>query len=127
MEAHDDAILLYGGGTLGVININNIKSAIARPYVGYYPKIWEKAAALFESVCRNHGFADGNKRTAVLLLDVLLENSGYKLNSLSEEDTNDTLEELAVNVASGQLEKSQIEQWFYARVIKIESDACDSD
>lgn len=113
-EAHDTA-LTYGG-TPGVINLHLIESAIARPYSGYYRQIWKKAASLFESVCRNHGFTDGNKRTAVLLLDLLIERSGYELISLEDEDLNDAIENLAVDVANGILEVGQIEEWFRIRI-----------
>jgi death-on-curing protein len=41
--------------------------------------IEEKAAALTEALARNHGFVDGNKRTAVYAMDLLLTRSGYKL------------------------------------------------
>ena len=67
------------GGRAGVINLKSIKSAIARPYSGYYPAIRRKAAALVESMVGNHGFADGNKRTTLILLNLLLERSGYRL------------------------------------------------
>jgi prophage maintenance system killer protein len=39
-----------------------------RPYNGYYRPIEKKAAALVESMGGNHGFIDGNKRTAVILI-----------------------------------------------------------
>ena len=58
---------------------NLLESAIARPFTGYYRPIQRKAAALVESLARNHGFADGNKRTAFLILDLFLYRSGYRL------------------------------------------------
>ncbi|MSO89334.1 MAG: hypothetical protein EXQ89_05135 [Rhodospirillaceae bacterium] len=50
------------------MNIGLIESAIARPYSGYYRSIVKKAAALLESMASNHGFADGNKRTTLILV-----------------------------------------------------------
>jgi Fic family protein len=35
-----------------------------------------KAAALAQSLAQNHGFVDGNKRTAFYMVDLLLANSG---------------------------------------------------
>ena len=39
----------------------------------------EKAAALLHSLVLNHGFIDGNKRTALLSLHLLLDRSGYEI------------------------------------------------
>ena len=89
IEAHNTALI--HGGQPGVINLNSIKSAIARPYDSYYRQIWKKGAALFESVCRNHGFTDGNKRTAVLLLVLLLERSGYQILPVHDEDIDEAI------------------------------------
>lgn len=52
-DAHDKVLLL--GGLMGVRDIGLIESAIGRPYVGYYPSLHEKAAALLESLVNNHG------------------------------------------------------------------------
>ena len=57
----------------GILRIDSIESAIARPYCGYFDTLAEKAAALLESMVGNHGFADGNKRTAVLLVCILID------------------------------------------------------
>jgi len=78
--------LSIGGGLQGVPNPHLIESALARPYTGYYPRIWQKAAALVESMARNHGFADGNKRTTLILLHTLLQRSGYTLEAVGCED-----------------------------------------
>ena len=64
----------------------DVLSAIGRPYTGYYRRIEKKAAALFQSVAGGHGFNDGNKRTAVLLVDLLLERSGYRLQAATTDE-----------------------------------------
>jgi death-on-curing protein len=66
LQAHDRAITDYGG-LRGIPNLSMIESALARPYSGYHRLIASKAAALVESFAKNHGFADGNKRTTVIL------------------------------------------------------------
>ena len=40
----------------------------------FYPP-WRKAAALFHSLACNHCFLNGNKRTAVIALDIFLANN----------------------------------------------------
>jgi death-on-curing family protein len=54
-----------------------IESALNRPFHGaldeeFYPLLSQKAAALFHSMVCNHCFINGNKRTAVLALDMFL-------------------------------------------------------
>ncbi len=96
--AHD--LALQYGGRPGVLDAGRIKAAISRPYSGYHRPIASKAGALFEAVVQNHGFVDANKRTAVLLTDLLIKRSGYRLRtSDTNEDLNSSIEELAVSVA----------------------------
>lgn len=57
------------GGTPGIRDITLLESAIARPQASFeqkdlYSEIFVKAAALMESLLKNHPFIDGNKRTA---------------------------------------------------------------
>jgi death-on-curing family protein len=67
-----------------------LESATQRPFqtVGgraAYRRIEEKAATLFHSLISNHPFANGNKRTAVLALDLFLAaNSRYLVLSANE-------------------------------------------
>ena len=106
------------GGKKGILNLSFIESAIGRPDSGYYRFINQKAAALVESVCCNHGFADGNKRTTVLLLDLLLDRSGYHLKARADEDIEEAVEELVISVANGQIGYQQLETWFKERITK---------
>ncbi|MEO1687183.1 MAG: type II toxin-antitoxin system death-on-curing family toxin [Pseudomonadota bacterium] len=110
MEAHDDA-LRYGGRP-GVVSIDMIESAIARPYSGYHRPIANKAAALLESMVGNHGFIDGNKRTSWILVETLIERSGYVLDVPEDEPIDD----LVVDVASGRLRFDDLVAWFRPRL-----------
>jgi len=68
-------------------------------------------------MANNHGFVDGNKRTAILLTDLLIKRSGYRLMaSDTNEDLNWALEELAVSVARGDLQLADITDWFKQRL-----------
>lgn len=100
-----------------VLDAGRIEAAINRPYSGYFRAIASKAAALFEAIANNHGFVDGNKRTAILLTDLLIKRSGYRLTaSDASEDLNSALEELAVSVARGDLQLADITDWFKQRL-----------
>lgn len=91
-----------------------IESAIGRPYSGYHRSIQRKAAALLESVVGNHGFVDGNKRTAWLLVELLIERSGYFLDIPDDEPIDD----LVVDVASGRTSFEDLEAWFADRLLR---------
>ena len=53
------------GGSHGLRDKGALESALARPQTGYYRDLIEEAAALWESLSKNHPFIDGNKRVAV--------------------------------------------------------------
>ena len=91
-----------------------IESALARPYSGYYRLIASKAAALVESFAKNHGFADGNKRTTVIPLDVILTDSDYRL-SVPGQD----VETMVLDVVETRMQFNELEQWFKDRIERI--------
>jgi death on curing protein len=104
------------GGLAGIRDEASIHAAITRPYTGYYRKIEEKAAALVQSVAANHGFIDGNKRTAFILLILLLNRSGYRLVPVGREKTGDALEQVIVDLVEHNIDQSQLIEWFKLRV-----------
>lgn len=63
------AILKRAGTKGSVRDFALLHSAVERPKATYlgqslYPDIFAKAAALLQSICLNHPFTDGNKRTS---------------------------------------------------------------
>lgn len=110
--AHEQA-LRYGGAD-GVISIDAIESAIGRPYSGYHRRIHQKAAALLQAIVQNHGFVDANKRTALLVTDLLIRRSGYSLELSNDE----RIDDLIVSVAKGELSFDQIADWFSNRLMR---------
>ena len=111
VDAHEFALVLFGG-LGGIINPDGLLSAIARPYNGHYRRIWSKAAALTESLIRNHPFTDGNKRTAVIVVHaLLLHRSGFELRG-----TQQAFEDHVLQIAAGELTFDQIEDWFRQHV-----------
>lgn len=88
-----------------------LSSAIARPRTTVfgedaYPDLATKAAALFESLVRNHPLLDGNKRLAVVLTWTFLLNNGFRLEH-TEDDANDS----TIAAASGELTLQEIREW----------------
>ena len=93
-------------------------AAIGRPYRGYHRRIHEKAAALLHGFVANHGFADGNKRTALLLVELLLRRSGYSLDA-----NDDAVLNLIVGVADHTVTYDELVVWLEARVVRNPSPA----
>ena len=85
---------------LGVKDPGLLDSAINRPRQTVfgqddYPSIHEKAAALFESIAKNHAFHNANKRTALASLIVFLKINHYRWTMGIEEE-----QDFVVNVVN---------------------------
>ncbi|WP_373233458.1 type II toxin-antitoxin system death-on-curing family toxin [Cohnella sp.] len=68
----------------GVKDHKLLDSAVHRPQQSVigedaYPSLFDKAGALLESLVKNHGFHNGNKRTAYLVTKSFLKLNGYQL------------------------------------------------
>ena len=113
--AHEFALHQYGGAP-GIVSLHLIESAIQRPFAGYYRSIKKKAAALVHSGARNHGFVDGNKRTCLLLLLLMLDRSGYRLLGDGTPETNEAVEAMILSVARHEMEFDAIEAWMAVRI-----------
>jgi death on curing protein len=90
------------GGMPGVNEqgFGKLESALAAPHESMfgedlYPDLASKAGALFYRLARTHGFADGNKRVALVALIVYLERNGARLSASEDE-----LYELTMAVAT---------------------------
>ncbi len=72
------------GGAQGVRDLGMLLSAVGRPQASFedrdlYPDLFTKAAALMDSLVRNHPFIDGNKRTAIAAAGIFLRLNGFRL------------------------------------------------
>lgn len=114
LSAHDEA-LTYGGRA-GVISLEAIESAIGRPYSGYHRAIHLKAAALLHALVQNHGFVDGNKRTALIVTVLLIERSGYQLHL----EAGERIDDLVVSVAAGTIGFDPLAEWLKLRIRKLD-------
>jgi death on curing protein len=90
-----DDVLTVGatavGSALTVSDYGLLDAAVARPQatvfgVDAYPDNFTKAAALLQSLARNHAFVDGNKRTAWGATWVFLHINGIELGDVDVDD-----------------------------------------
>jgi len=100
------------GGSHGVRDINLLLSAVGRPHASFddqdlYPDIFTKAAALMDSLVRNHPFIDGNKRTGVSAAGLFLIRNSYRLKA-----TNRELETFTLEVSRSEKSIAEIAGWF---------------
>ncbi len=115
-------MIRIGGGKNGVRDFTLLHSAIERPkatFAGHflYSTIWLKAAALFHSLVKNHGFYDGNKRTAFFSTMLFLNKNGHLLRPPKKELVRFTLE---IDVSNLNIET--ITHWLQKHSQKIRVD-----
>ncbi|MGO1080280.1 type II toxin-antitoxin system death-on-curing family toxin [Inquilinus sp. CA228] len=110
---HDRQLAEHGGPD-GVRDPGAVESALARPLnLAAYgtPDAADLAAAYAFGLARNHGFVDGNKRTAWVVARLFLADNGYRLR-FDPVDAVKTVEALA----AGSLGESQLAAWFRDRL-----------
>ncbi|MDD9985016.1 MAG: type II toxin-antitoxin system death-on-curing family toxin [Spirochaetaceae bacterium] len=105
-----DRQLAEHGGMDGVRDPGAIESALARPLnlAGYgAPDAAALAAAYAYGLVRNHGFLDGNKRTAWVVARLFLADNGLSL-AFDPPDAIRTME----GVAAGGIDEAALADWF---------------
>ncbi|MBL4919307.1 Fic family protein [Szabonella alba] len=87
---------------------------MGRPYHGYHRAIHLKCAALLHGVATSHGFSDGNKRSAWACTFVLIDRSGYSLETLP----GDRIDDVVVDVVERKLSLEDLAAWFKVRLVR---------
>lgn len=108
------------GGDEGLRDRGLFESAAAMPQAMFSGKylhsnLAEMAAAYHFHLCSNHPFIDGNKRVAVASAELFLILNGYEL-----EATDDELENITLELASGKLSKEAIVDFYSGKLVKSE-------
>jgi len=116
LRLHDRELDLFGGSA-GVRDIKLIASAIAQPQQGFggeylHKTVAEMAAAYLFHLAKNHGFVDGNKRTAFVAALTFLELNGIDIDRIDV----DEMETITLAVADGTADKNAATEFFAARI-----------
>ena len=106
---------LYGGQYVGFDNLRSRDSLENTLYlidnkvfgVDQFPTLMEKAAALGECIIARHVFWDGNKRTGIYATWMFLKANGVIV------DLDASVEDLAVNIASGAAGFDEFLDWLH--------------
>src|ERR1700742_3776393 len=113
LVAHDMQIREHGGAE-GLRDAGLFESALARPQnLAVYgePDAAALAAAYGFGLAKNHGFVDGNKRTAWVVARLFLADNGYRLR-FEKADAIRAIEALA----GGTLDEAQFALWIRQRL-----------
>jgi death-on-curing protein len=107
------------GGSKGVRDINVLLSALNRPFATFdgeelHKTINEKAAALIESLVKNHAFIDGNKRTGYVIMRLFMMQNGFDINASYTEKY-----DFVIDIASGKSEIHEIVNWIKEHQVKL--------
>ncbi len=106
-----EKLLEKTGGLPGVRDMGMLVSAVLNCMQTFnetelYPTVLEKSARTAFSICKNHPFNDGNKRTAILTMLVIL-----KLNSINLTYSQKELIDLGLGIADGSVNYENIVEW----------------
>jgi death-on-curing protein len=105
-------LLAAHGGLPGLRDRGLLESAVAAPQASFGGKSLlldpvEIAAACLFYLCRNHPFADGNKRTALAAALVFLQANGRLPNPGLPQRRLEDWESLVLDVAASKLDRGQ--------------------
>lgn len=109
LAIHDEQIAEHGGIS-GIRDLAVVDSAVARPLnlMAYgTPDAAALAAAYAFGLCSNHGFLDGNKRTAYVVAEAFLDLNGYAMDAPDE-----AVVSAMMAVASGVMPEEKLAKWF---------------
>ena len=112
-----DAQLAEHGGLSGVRDSTLVQSALDRPrnLENYEaPDAADLAASYAFGLARNHGFIDGNKRTAFVVALVFLLDHGLAL-AASDEDAIAAM----LALAAGDMSEEALAAWFRAEIVSL--------
>lgn len=118
MAIHERMTQLFGGRK-DIHDFTMLHSAVERCKATFggrdlYSSIFDKAAALIQSLILNHPFDDGNKRTAFASCALFLFYNQYKLRFSKKEAIQFTL-----NIDSHKLNFEQVSSWLNKHSKKI--------
>ena len=114
---HELLIEKYGG-TQGIRDSKGLESAMVRPFMTFdqhelYPTPVSKAAALIESLIKNHPFLDGNKRIGYVMMRFFLLQHKMDIHAIQSEKY-----DFVMSIANGKVEIDQITEWIEGKTLR---------
>lgn len=116
-----ELLLTELGGMRGITQagFGRLEAAAAAPLASMfgdeiYVSLSAKAAALCQAIARAHPFSDGNKRVALVALDVFLQRNGARLQASNAEAY-----ETIMALARGELAHAALAEWVAAHLVDL--------
>ena len=111
-----EKLITATGGSNGIRDIGLLESALSGCYQSFggedlYPDVMEKAARMAYTICKNHPFIDGNKRTAITSMLVIL-----RMNDIFLQYTQQELVALGLGIADGKADYYSIVAWINTHI-----------
>ena len=115
---HNQLIQTYGG-SFGIRDEDLLDSALKQAKATYEGKflhntIYKMAAAYGFHLCNNHPFVDGNKRIALVAMDIFLQRNGFEIIA-SEKETYT----LIMALSTGELTKKELSEWLEDNTLQV--------
>ena len=115
---HNSLIQTYGG-EYGIRDKKLLDSALEQPKATYdgeflHDSIIKMSAAYGYHLCNNHPFIDGNKRIALVAMDVFLQKNGHEIIASEKEAY-----KIIMQLSSGKLTKRDLIIWLKNNTSKI--------
>jgi len=113
IEIHDEIIKEYGG-TDGIRDEGTLELLVYK--ANRENTVFRRAALILHTIAVQHPFFDGNKRTALVVAEKVLDDEGYYLDAEAEEKVG-----LMLNIAEYKGSIKTIEKWIKEKARKITS------
>lgn len=106
-----DQLVQNYGGAYGIRDEKLLDSALEQPKATYggnylHDTLMKMAAAYGYHLCNNHPFVDGNKRIALIAMDVFLQRNGFEIVATEKEAY-----QIMILLSSGRLSKNNLVTW----------------
>ena len=103
------------------VKVSLAESALAAPFASFggqefYADPITRAAVLASRIMRNHPLPDGNKRVALVLMDIYLQSQGFELGAEAE-----TIDEVFRAVAARSLGEDEFAGWLREHVARTDT------
>lgn len=118
-EAVQKVVAEAFGDPAGVRDPAALQEALARPFatqngIPVYPTHFAKVSALFQSLLEKRPFAGANRRTALVIAALLLEQKGYRLKATAGQ-----LKPLLVGMELGFTTWHRVSAWIKAHTERV--------
>lgn len=110
-------IIARSGGEQGILNPSLLHAAVARARGGPFSEkggVLERCALLLRGIAQDHPFVDGNKRTAFVVIGIMLDRNGFELTEDPRE-----ISRFILHVATGDYALEEMILWLHRNARKV--------